>query len=307
MNKIEDLTGRIFGKLEVIGFAGKDESNSSLWYCRCSCGEIKVFERRRLTRKVKPTTTCGKSICNGNIEDLSGRWFQNTYVIRFLHTKDEMSYWSCRCKCGNEFISSQRGIKKNKSCCPDVECRFGDIKGKTFGNLTAVEFDKRRNGKIYWNCLCKCGRTKSIRYDSLTRNEIRSCGCARLISENELYAILITLFTAESGFEVIRHYRTEWLGRQHIDLVVKNAAGVLFGIEYNGRQHYMPVQYGNISEQEAADKFALQKKRDRRKARLIKEHCEEFPMLIKMSYKSVISIDSITSLLTRKGLLKENG
>ncbi len=46
--RTEDLTGRKFGELEVLEYAGKKERNSSLWRCRCNCGNIVVVGREYL-------------------------------------------------------------------------------------------------------------------------------------------------------------------------------------------------------------------------------------------------------------------
>lgn len=39
-----DLTGQVFGRLTVIGFAGDGSGGMTRWYVRCTCGS---YERRR--------------------------------------------------------------------------------------------------------------------------------------------------------------------------------------------------------------------------------------------------------------------
>ena len=39
MGKLIDLTGRRFGRLTVIEFAGMDKGRKSKWRCRCDCGK----------------------------------------------------------------------------------------------------------------------------------------------------------------------------------------------------------------------------------------------------------------------------
>ena len=41
MNKIEDLTGCIFGRLTVIKYLGKNKNNKTKWLCLCECGNEK--------------------------------------------------------------------------------------------------------------------------------------------------------------------------------------------------------------------------------------------------------------------------
>ena len=54
-----------------------------------------------------------------------------------------------------------------------------DLRGQTFGFLTAVELGpklKQTTG-AWWLCQCACGSVKSIRSSDLTGGKVRSCGC----------------------------------------------------------------------------------------------------------------------------------
>lgn len=61
-----------------------------------------------------------------------------------------------------------------------------DYKGKRFGRLTVIEFDKRtknisKNGKVYysyyWKCKCDCGNEKSVLLSNIIKGNSKSCGC----------------------------------------------------------------------------------------------------------------------------------
>lgn len=52
-----DLTGRKFGRLEVIRHARYDKNNASLWECKCDCGNITVARGGDL--KSGNTLSCG--------------------------------------------------------------------------------------------------------------------------------------------------------------------------------------------------------------------------------------------------------
>lgn len=52
-----DLTGRVFGKLTVLGFSHKDDRRVSHWWARCSCGVERAFARNNLASG--NSTTCG--------------------------------------------------------------------------------------------------------------------------------------------------------------------------------------------------------------------------------------------------------
>ena len=58
MGKFKDLTGKRFGRLVVIGLAGRDEKNKKLlWSTICDCGNTKVVVGERLING--ETASCG--------------------------------------------------------------------------------------------------------------------------------------------------------------------------------------------------------------------------------------------------------
>lgn len=68
----------------------------------------------------------------------------------------------------------------------DIKGRFAkgsglqDLTGTRFGRLTAVKLSEKRSGrKTFWDCICACGKEKTIRTDSLKDGSVRSCGCLK--------------------------------------------------------------------------------------------------------------------------------
>ena len=53
-----------------------------------------------------------------------------------------------------------------------------ELAGKKFGRLTVVRRSARplKNGS-YWDCLCECGNTKTVRSMNLRNGNTKSCGC----------------------------------------------------------------------------------------------------------------------------------
>lgn len=43
-----DLTGRRYGMLQVLEFAGRDRDGHTLWLCKCDCGNERVISSRNL-------------------------------------------------------------------------------------------------------------------------------------------------------------------------------------------------------------------------------------------------------------------
>lgn len=81
------------------------------------------------------------------------------------------------------------------------------------------------------------------------------------VSETNLFYQIRNHF---KDYEVIQHGRPQWLGRQHLDIYFPNEN---IGIEYQGIQHYQPVDYFGGEEG-----FAKNQERDERKRKLCKKH-----------------------------------
>ena len=116
--KYEDLTGRKFGKLFVLGLDPDFAPKRTEWRCKCDCG-------KEITTKSKyllggNSTSCGCSRHKYN--DLSGGQFGDLTVLYRDETKSKV-YYICQCKCGE--ITSVRvdGLTSGKvhSCGCSVE------------------------------------------------------------------------------------------------------------------------------------------------------------------------------------------
>ena len=55
-----------------------------------------------------------------------------------------------------------------------------DLSGKKFSRLTVCNSNFTKNGNTYWDCICDCGTKFSVRADSLSSGNTKSCGCYNL-------------------------------------------------------------------------------------------------------------------------------
>ena len=55
--RFQDLTGKVFGRLTVLSFAGMSKWHTSMWLCRCECGSEKSILANAL--KTGNTRSCG--------------------------------------------------------------------------------------------------------------------------------------------------------------------------------------------------------------------------------------------------------
>ena len=81
------------------------------------------------------------------------------------------------------------------------------------------------------------------------------------ISETELFYKISEYFKKD---EVIHHASPKWLGRQHLDIYFPK---LNIGIEYQGAQHYEPIEF--FGGQEAFEKTI---ERDKRKKQLCEKN-----------------------------------
>lgn len=52
-----------------------------------------------------------------------------------------------------------------------------NIAGKRFGRLVVEKKAFVRRGDSYWDCVCDCGKTKTIKMQHLVSGSTKSCGC----------------------------------------------------------------------------------------------------------------------------------
>ena len=55
-----------------------------------------------------------------------------------------------------------------------------DISNQRFGKLLVVKKAYYQNKKVYWQCLCDCGKITYVHTSNLKCKRIRSCGCLKV-------------------------------------------------------------------------------------------------------------------------------
>jgi len=181
-SRIENLTGRVFGKLTVDSmFAERvSKKRQAKWNCVCSCGGSCVVtgDSLRTGRRVD----CG---CTRGV-DLTGRVFGELTVISSDKKKSnrQETRWNCKCSCGNtRVVRKQFLIDGTYTACVGCQKKSGiiDLTGRVFGELTVLSMleERGRRGAIQWSCRCSCGNTHSVLSGDLTGGRIQSCGCSR--------------------------------------------------------------------------------------------------------------------------------
>ncbi|MBQ8603742.1 MAG: hypothetical protein IJ410_02725 [Oscillospiraceae bacterium] len=109
-----------------------------------------------------------------------GRW---TVLDKYTTTGRNERKWLCRCECGTERYVLERSLKYGGSlscgCAAREKTVSYDLSGKTFGCLrvTGKAENQRKNGGVWWSCICSCGNTVDYPATLLVTGKRTSCGC----------------------------------------------------------------------------------------------------------------------------------
>ena len=314
----EDLTGKRFGKLVVLG---KDEDRVGkgiFWKCRCDCGNIKSYKANIL--KNGKAVSCGcesrKKSAKRLFVDLTRRRFGKLEVIGVDHRTIDNNgnseyYWKCKCDCGNETIvrgtSLTNGDTLSCGCLQAAESakrakqRIIDITGKRFGLLTVierVELDESGNGLGTWKCKCDCGNIKYAEGYYLRKGMISSCGC---LSQSKLELYVIQYFNEknyqspedyqyQARFDELRNNEKRMLS---YDFALYDEGKLNWLIECQGQQHYKPVEIFGGEQQ-----FKKQKVHDELK----KQYANKIgAKLIEIPYTAE-TYEDVKEILEKKGI-----
>ena len=267
MPKKIDLTGQIFGEWTVIREATKEEKKNrpgAYWKCLCSCGTEKIVNGQTLRKGESKSCGCqlsqnlSKSLKNKNCIDITGQRFgrltviDRNYEVEKLHNNN--TYWNCKCDCGKIIcvVKSSLTQGQTKSCgCLRREKsaqhlydisknNYIDEIGNKYGKLTVISKTINDLGQLRWKCKCDCGNITIVSSNSLRSGNTQSCGCIgkskgewkieELLTKNNI------IFTKE--FPVITKNR-----RFRFDFAIFKDNQLLYFIEYNGEQHYYPIDF----------------------------------------------------------------
>lgn len=185
MKTREDITGRKFNMLTVLGFS-HTKGKSHFWRCLCDCGEETIVARGEL--RLGGTKSCG--CARKPIKDLVGQKFGRLLVIDAAEERTRAGgmRWKCLCDCGNTIIVS-RGVLVNTNTTKSCGCyrkehskingynRRIDLSGQRFGRLVVLSPAEKKGRSSAWRCKCDCGNIAEIRISALTGGHTRSCGC----------------------------------------------------------------------------------------------------------------------------------
>lgn len=263
--KRKDIIGQQFGELTVVEMLWNYE-NKHRTYCRC----IGIDQNEYIIRQDALTSGVTHTIhgaCSGGIRhDISGQKFGRLTALE--PTAERASNggvrWKCMCDCGNIIYPTMnnltRGHTTSCGCAKDdyINSLKTDIIGKQYGKLTVIEevFNKKYKRRMV-KCLCECGNIHICSINDLTSGHVFSCGCYKKskgeIMISEILDTLGIVYIEQQSFEDCKNIK-----RLRFDFYLPE---LKICIEYDGKQHYEPVEYFG-----GEDRFIIQKQNDEIKA-----------------------------------------
>lgn len=225
----------------------------------------------------------------GKGKDLTNQRFYHMVALERTHKpNDKHTFWKCRCDCGNIFISRTDAILNNrvKSCGCGLG-KYPDLIGQKYGLLTPIHIDldtSQKKHRCYYYCQCDCGNYTTVRSSQLLDGSAKSCGCLRSFGEQQIALILRENqidFQKEISFDDLKG-ETNYL---YFDFGVYYNNNLKYIIEYQGRQHYEPIEYFG-----GETRFQKQLQYDNKKQQYCKDH--NIPLKI-ISYKEPITSEKV--------------
>lgn len=132
--KYKDLTGMIFGKLNVISLLEeRDKNGSCIWRCECECGGTRNVSSGDLLRG--RVVSCGCSVqkyYDSLSLDITGEKFGMLTAIeqagRIGHSGNYKRLWKCKCECGNEVFVTVNDLRAgNTISCGCRKISHGEL------------------------------------------------------------------------------------------------------------------------------------------------------------------------------------
>lgn len=105
MGAFVDITGQKFGRLTVLGRAGKHACGVITWLCQCDCGEETTATAQNL--KTGNTMSCG-CVYRDMIEQKKGKIFSDPTTHGMSNSPEWVSYRAMIARCYNEKHHSYR-------------------------------------------------------------------------------------------------------------------------------------------------------------------------------------------------------
>ena len=296
------LIGQKFGKLTIIDFITV-ERNRQKCVCKCECVNTTLAFFNELENGHRKSCGCIKTNALEKYKYLIGQKINNWIVLDLKHN-GKICKAICECRCGTikeiNIYNLINGASKDCGCGRKKmlsDTRTKDLTGQRFGRLVVVQMLKNSdkfNRRLY-RCTCDCGNEIITSSLCLIGGHTHSCGCITSTANASINALLNSLkigFESEYVVSIDGHNLRFDFYLEEYNLM----------IEYDGEQHYIPVNFGKWNDTELQQKFEIIQKYDQLK----NNYCEDNNIeLLRIPYWEKENIEKIINnhlqRLSRKG------
>lgn len=268
--KRNDLTGKRFGKLTVTKmlYGIKDNSGRKRTYCECLCDCGNSVTKNVDTLRPGKYSSCGcgkKEIGNLFARNIVGEKFGRLTVIKELSDYTPRKVM-CRCECGNVITTSKTDVMSlHTQSCGCLQKEMASLHNEKdwtgyisdFGVKAISRSGKNKNGLWLWEYECPLCHNHFISLPAnVADGNVSSCGCRKRSSKEDfIEQILISNsipFQSQYSFPDCKN-----IYPLRFDFAILNNEIPILLIEYDGKQHFEPIEYWG-----GQDAFLLRQKCD---------------------------------------------
>lgn len=253
-----DYTGQKIGKLNIIKRAPDKIAGGkkrTMWLCQCDCGNQNdvIVSTDYLKRSKCPSCGCEatKSRIEYNRINNIGQKFGRLTIVDILWDYDRAKAL-CKCDCGNDYIGVKSDIvtghTQSCGCLQSENTSIANTKDWT-GHVSdyGVEFicQDHMNDKGQWLWKCRCGICGNCFVELPARvnnGHVTSCGCRTQSSGEEYIESLLNEmnvnFKPQYSFNDCKN-----IYELRFDFAILDDDNVLGLIEYDGKQHFEPIDF----------------------------------------------------------------
>lgn len=168
--RFQDLTGRKYGKLIVVSYAGK-VGDAHTWNCRCECG--RMSNPHGNTLRSGGAKTCGYCTRKINPPIKPGAKFGKLTVLHQVDCPDIRGVvWECRCDCGQS-AKAQTRLLNSGGATGCVDCSGQGDRG--FYKKHGISKWKHPQYDTWNNMIQRCTNPKNNSYYNYGARGISVC------------------------------------------------------------------------------------------------------------------------------------
>lgn len=220
---------------------------------------------------------------------------------KYTNTHTHM-LWQCEFK--HTWSATFANIKRGywcPNCAGQVvsinDCRM--VANKNGGKCLAKVYNNAKT-KMSWEC--GCGHKWMARYNDIQQGKWCPL-CATSKTQRLLFNIVQKIYPL---YSIKFNYRGfDWLKsenknrKQELDICIPE---IKLAIEYDGKQHFMPVRFGGISDKQAKENFRNVKKLDKLKNKKVLLHSEDIRYFVRFNYKEELTENYIRAKIVKCGV-----